>query len=392
MSSENKKNILIFSLVYYPNFVGGAEVAVKEITDRIGKDEASFFMVTMRTDRKRVEQIGNITVHRVGPYLLGIPVVGKVFFQISKYLFPFQSYMKAKRLQKQIGFDSAWAIMANYAGFGALFFKQKYPQIRFILTLQEGDPISYIKRRVALVYPLWKSIFTRADTIQAISTYLADFGKSMEFRGTPVVIPNAVDVGNFVKDFDNSELAKLESDLGTKDDQNVIVTTSRLVKKNGVGDIIESLKYLPENFIFLVLGNGPLENDLKLKADSLHLKARVVFLGYVPHSEMPKYLKISDVFVRPSLSEGLGNSFLEAMAISLPVVATSVGGIPDFLKDGETGYFCEVENPKSIAEAIMRFENNPEQKNRIIENAKKMVIEKYDWNLIAGSMKEILIK
>lgn len=75
---ENKKNILIFSLVYYPNFVGGAEVAVKEITDRIPKEEVSFFMVAMRTDRKRVEQIGNITVHRVGPYLLGVPLVESI--------------------------------------------------------------------------------------------------------------------------------------------------------------------------------------------------------------------------------------------------------------------------------------------------------------------------
>lgn len=389
---ENKKNILIFSLVYYPNFVGGAEVAVKEITDRIPKEEVSFFMVAMRTDRKRVEQIGNITVHRVGPYLLGVPLVGKVLFQISKYFFPFQSYIVAKRLERQIGFDSVWAIMANYAGFGALFFKQKYPQVRFILTLQEGDPISYIKRRVALVYPLWKRIFTQADTIQAISNYLADFGKSMGFAGVPVVVPNAVDVSNFVKDFDSIELANLKYELEIKDDQKVIITTSRLVKKNGVVDIIEALKYLPENFVFLVLGNGPLEKSLKLKVESSKLGNRVKFLGYVPHSEMPKYLKISDFFVRPSLSEGLGNSFLEAMATSLPVIATPVGGIPDFLKDGDTGYFCEVGKPKTIADAIMKFENNLEQKNSIVENAKSMVVEKYDWNMIAMDIKTILIK
>lgn len=384
------KKILIFSLVYYPNFVGGAEVAIKEITDRIPKEEASFFMVTMRTDRKKIEQIGNITVHRVGPYLLGIPVVGKVLFQISKYLFPFQSYVVAKRLEKQIEFSCVWAMMANYAGFGALFFKRKYPKIRFVLTLQEGDPISYIKRRVALVYPLWKAIFTHADAIQTISGYLADFGKSMGFSGTPIVVPNAVDVSLFTKEYDQSELVSLKENLGIKDDQKVIITTSRLVKKNGIGDIIESLKYLPENFIFLVLGNGPLEKSLKLKVSSLKIESRVKFLGYISHAEMPKYLKISDFFVRPSLSEGLGNSFLEAMATKLPVVATPVGGIPDFLKDGETGYFCEVENPKSIADAVMKFENNSDQKNRIVENSKKMVLEKYDWRMIAEEMRKIL--
>lgn len=156
-------------------------------------------------------------------------------------------------------------------------------------------------------------------------------------------------------------------------------------------DIIEALKYLPENFVFLVLGNGPLEKSLKLKVESSKLGNRVKF-GYVPHSEMPKYLKISDFFVRPSLSEGLGNSFLEAMATSLPVIATPVGGIPDFLKDGDTGYFCEVGKPKTIADAIMKFENNLEQKNSIVENAKSMVVEKYDWNMIAMDIKTILIK
>ena len=104
---------------------------------------------------------------------------------------------------------------------------------------------------------------------------------------------------------------------------------------------------------------------------------------------MPKYLKISDVFARPSLSEGLGNSFLEAMAAGVPVVATAVGGIPDFLKDGETGYFCEVQNPKSLAEAILKFENNPQKTNEIIVNAKKMVLDKYDWSLISRDMKKM---
>ena len=84
----------------------------------------------------------------------------------------------------------------------------------------------------------------------------------------------------------------------------------------------------------------------------------------------------------------LSISFLEAMAAKLPVIATPVGGIVDFLKENETGYFCQSENPESIAETVKKVIADL-NKNQIIENAYKMVCERYDWNLIAKNMEEI---
>jgi glycosyltransferase involved in cell wall biosynthesis len=116
----------------------------------------------------------------------------------------------------------------------------------------------------------------------------------------------------------------------------------------------------------------------------------VEFLGFVEHKEMMKYFEKADIFIRPSLSEGLGTAFLEAMAAEVPVIATPVGGIPDFLKDGETGLFCEVNNPRSIAEKVKILLDNKELREKIIFNAKKLVEENYDWNSIAEKMKSIL--
>jgi len=99
-------------------------------------------------------------------------------------------------------------------------------------------------------------------------------------------------------------------------------------------------------------------------------------------------MQVADIFIRPSRSEGQGISFLEAMACKIPVIATPVGGIVDFLKDGETGYFCQPENPESIAETVKRVISDP-NKNQIIENAYEMVKEKYDWDLIARQVAEI---
>ena len=103
------------------------------------------------------------------------------------------------------------------------------------------------------------------------------------------------------------------------------------------------------------------------------------------------------MFVRPSLSEGLGNSFLEAMAAGVPIIGTNVGGIPDFLIDpstgsrqAATGLFCETANPKSIAEKIELLLTDEDLRQKLIINGKKAVAEKYDWDKIAARMKVII--
>lgn len=380
-SLKNMKKILIFSLAYYPNFVGGAEVAVKEITDRLGGD-FEFHMITLgvKSDLPE-EKIGNVFVHRVG-----------TVSTFSKYLFPFRACKKACELHRENIFDVTWAIMANYAGFAGLFFKLKNREVPFVLTLQEGDPIGYIKRRVGIFYPLFKLIFKRADRITAISNYLAQWARSMNPKASVTVVPNGVDVQRFMihdSGFMNKERVGMREKWGFEETDTVLVTTSRLVVKNGVGDVIESLRFLPENVKFLVVGAGPLEKTLKASVEAYKLSQRVVFTGFVEHTHLPQYLHMSDIFIRPSLSEGMGNSFIEAMASGLPVIATPVGGIPDFLTDRVTGIFCKPHDPKSIADAVTALLFGPSLRATIVENAQKMVAERYDWNLIAGEIKKV---
>ena len=437
--------ILIFSLVYYPRFVGGAEVAVKEITDRIGRDTFSaqggpalgWDMVTLRTRGElKEETIGNIRVYRVGPMF--------VPFWFRKYLFPFVACVRASRLHTEKAYDATWSIMANYAGFAALFFKFAHKDVPFILTLQEGDSLDHIRHRVGILYPLFRRIFTKADRIQAISTFLSDWAKYMGAETEVVVIPNGVDIDKFKVESSKLKVEEIRKELGYADIDKVVITTSRLVKKNGVGDLIKAMQYLPENIKLLIIGSGHLEGSLKFKVESLKLKNRVQFLGFVPHNELLKYLHASDIFCRPSLSEGLGISFLEAMAAGLPVVATPVGGIKDFLfpvhedavpssgggnrgereinpapsqgegvsrigtslpgearartafgagvKYKETGLFCEVENPKSLAEKVHLLLSDDALREKVTTNASKMVRESYTWDFIAKKMKEVLTK
>lgn len=176
--------------------------------------------------------------------------------------------------------------------------------------------------------------------------------------------------------------------IGVKEDDKILITTSRLVEKNAVGDIIEALAFLPKEVKLLVAGIGPLEAELKEMAARAGTAGRVFFVGHIEHEMLPSYLSLAHIFIRPSLSEGLGNSFIEAMAMGIPIIGTPVGGIVDFLKDEETGLFCEVKNPKGIARQAARLFAFPLLREKIVANARRLALTRYDWNIIAQKFKE----
>ncbi len=393
--------ILIFSLAYHP-FVGGAEVAIKEITDRLGVDfsaaggsalggQFSFEMITANLDgkQKSEEQIGNIKVHRLC----------YVASYVTKYLFPWLAYRRAIKLHRENNYDMIWAMMANQAGWAALKFKKKFPEVKYLLTLQEGDSEWDIWWRTFLIRPIYKNIYRRADHIQAISNFLKNRARNLGAKCQVDIVPNGIEISNSKYQVPNKSQTK---------NSKKIITVSRLVKKNGIKNLIDAFVILNKNHQpsaishkLIIVGDGPLRPDLEKLTRDLEIDKQTEFVGNIPNQEVYKHLARADVFVRPSLSEGLGNAFLEAMAVGVPVIATPVGGIPDFLKDGDpadakamagkTGWFCKVKDPASIAEKIAYIldEKNKDEVARVVENARKMVEEKYNWNNIAISMGRI---
>ena len=383
------KRALIFSLAYYPHLVGGAEVAVKEITDRISPNEIEFDMVTLYAGSSRYERIGNVNIYRVGPH---IRVHGTTMPHISyliKFRYVASAFFKSIFLHHKYHYDFIWSVMASFNGFSALFFKLIHRKVPFLLTLQEGDTPEHIKKATGIMYPLYKKIFTNANHIQSISKFLNKYGRSMGATCPSTVVPNGVDVELFSHTYTSSQMKALEHELGLDPFDSVLITTSRLVAKNGIADIIDALAYLPTYTKLLILGTGPLDKFLRDKTILLKLEKRVTFVGFVPNRELPLYMRVSDIFIRPSLSEGMGISFIEAMASGLPVIATEVGGIPDFLTDGVTGLFCEVNNPRSIAEKVELLIGDETLRNTIVKNAREMVRTKYDWKFIVGDMKKV---
>jgi len=386
-----KKKILIFSTAYYP-FVGGAEVAVKEITDRMG-ESFEFDLITARFKKglSSVEKIGSVTVYRIG---VGVPI-------LDKLMLPFLGALKIASLHSKQRYMYFWAIMVSFAS-GAPFIWNGIrsvfgsPRVPIVLTLQEGDSEEHLThRRVGLVGLAWRMALTRADKVTAISNYLLGHAKVWGFHGQGFLVPNGVTIEAFSESVPLEEKKKIRSRWRLSEKDIILVTTSRLTKKNNLESVIRALALLPAHIHFIIMGVGEEEHSLHELTSKLDVDKRVHFLGFVSHDQIPSILKSSDIFIRPSLSEGMGNSFIEAMAANIPVIATPVGGIVDFLFDPaknpdkkSTGLFCEVENPESIARQVKKYLENPALREQIILEANSMVCEKYDWNLIVKDLKE----
>ena len=367
------KKILIFSIAYYPH-IGGAEVALKEITDRI--DDIEFHLLTLNFGiEEKEEKIGNIFVHRVG----------NNSSYLSKILFAPRAAAAAARLHRVHHFDAFWAMM-SYMLFPIVILRWLGVRVPYLLTLQEGDPWEHMFKRWFILpfRPLLSIGFRNASAVQAISSYLAQWAKKMGYQGETSIIPNGVDIVRF------SNVKHRVFDITT------LVTASRLVHKNAIDVVIRALKILPNSVCFKIYGSGPDEKELKRLAHQLDVGHRVAFNGYIEHSELSQMLAESDIFIRPSRSEGMGNSFIEAMAAGLPIIATQEGGIADFLFDAKrnpdkptTGWAVDKDSPKQIAEAVQNILAHPEQVALVTSNAKKLVSEKYDWNSIAEKISHI---
>ncbi|MEK7612043.1 MAG: glycosyltransferase [Patescibacteria group bacterium] len=373
--SPVSSRIAVFSLAYAPH-EAGAEIAVREIMERMPTTHFTVFAQSFDASLPILSSKDNISLHRVG--------AGKNIF--SKLLYIMRAWRAAESAHKNDPFTAVWAVMAAYAGGAALLFKLRHPRIPLLLTLQEGDSEKHILRRVFLFYPLWRLIFKKADHVQAISSYLADFARRHGAACPIDIIPNGVDVEKI-----KSQILNLKSDEKNKKDFRII-TTSRLVNKNGIDTLLRASAILKKKnipFELWIVGSGPEERRLKALAAELDLEDKVVWHGSVPAEAIPSYLKAATVFVRASRSEGLGNSFLEAMASGLPIIGTPVGGIPDFLKDGETGLFTDVDDSHDLAWNIERLFADIHLRNRLIVNGQALVRDQYSWNYVVKEMLNI---
>lgn len=199
-----------------------------------------------------------------------------------------------------------------------------------------------------------------------------------------VINPIGVDTTKFnprVKDNGLREKLKLKNKF-------VIFALGRLVPYKGYSYLIQAMKYLDNDYVLVLGGDGILKNSLMELANKLNVKNRVIFTGFLPEDKKINYYAASDVYCTSSVSRGeaFGITLLEAMACGKPVVSTNIPGVRDVASVG--GILVKPKNPQAIADAIRKTRENPIDKNKLHNKIK----EQFNWGKIVNMYIDIYKK
>jgi glycosyltransferase involved in cell wall biosynthesis len=183
---------------------------------------------------------------------------------------------------------------------------------------------------------------------------------------TYAYIPSGIDTKAFQNGNNNGNRELKRRMLGLTDHVPIIGTVSRLVKDKGLELILEAaaqLKAKGLKFHMVWVGDGPMRAELERLAQKLGVADRLSITGMC--TDVPAWLSCFDIFVLPTMWEGMGRVFLEAQAAGIPVIGTKVGGVPDVVRDGETGILIQPNDVKTLAETIELLITNAELRRQM---------------------------
>lgn len=224
-----------------------------------------------------------------------------------------------------------------------------------------GTPLIVSSVRASNVQSRWWQFLMQrmtaplAHAFTAVSQRTLDFAVRREgvIPGRAEVIPNGIDMTRWAAAA-GCETAR--AGIGLQREAFVVGTVGRLSEQKGHSILLAAarsvLAELPEA-VFLIVGYGPLRRRLERRAEKLGIGPKVRFLEY--RSDIPRLLAAMDVFVLPSLWEGMSNAILEAMAAGKPVVATAVDGNVEQVVHGETGFLVPAGDAEALADALLQL-------------------------------------
>jgi len=294
---------------------------------------------------------------------------------------------------KREPFDILHAYFLPKAGFVAVY-AGKYLNIPSVVSIRGNDI-----ERAAFDPSRFSHVMYALQNASAVTTNATELGKKAKalIDREIYLIPNGIDTERFKPMEKNEALAKniLESDsllslsqeeimisgASSRLQNKVIGFVGELRKKKGMTTLLSA--YAQTNKVrpmtLLIVGEVRQGEDKKWLEDfqSANPDSQIVITGYVSPKDLPTYYSLMDIFVHPSLRDGMPNAILEAMACEKAVIATPVGGVKDILEDGKNGIIVNVNDVNMLAEKILELLDNSEKSLELGKNARQLVMNKF---------------
>ena len=363
-------NILILGTKEYPALrltrdMGGIEVFVHELSRRLSEQNINQVVITRHVSRTEFhETIGNVNIFRV-PY---IPMR-----LLKSPTYNFFAFLMAFFVLKRVKIDLIYS-SETVAGFFASFLKRifKIPWVSKIGTFGSRQPEWPVFARLILKYFERRTIKNSDKVIitnKIAFQYVQKLCKSVDFEKV-FVIPNAVEF----ETFHAINSVRIRRKLGFSDTDFIILFVGRFTESKGIiflvkafQELIKRRDDLKHKFKLVLVGDGPLFQEIKVLTHKESIRDNVLFTGRL--RDVNSLMKISSIFCLPSVYEAFPLVILEAMATGLPVIATKVGAVPEIITNGQNGILVNIKDPKNIADAILSLHEDQSFYEKIKRNA-----------------------
>ena len=392
----------------YPRFVGDINAPfVEHLMEHIAREDVEVSVLTAydpEWNRKKEEKGIELRTYRyIWPerfHILGYSrtIEGNVRFKKRMlllspllFIFAFIKYFRQVRKKKPDVLHAHWILPNGFIS--ALV--SLFTRVPLLIQLHGSDVFTAEKNilfRLMALFAASKAryIVSPSQNLTERLNNLSIFKKNKITNKTGFV-PNTVQA-NFLKDVTDEKVTELRKKHGIPEGSTVLLAMGRMVYVKGFDYLLKAFKKVAQknnNAILILAGGGVLFDEMKKLAKDLEISDRVIMPGAVMRNEVPVYFKLADMFIIPSIThesgavDGLPVVVPEAMAASLTIIASKIGGIPDLVKDGELGILVEERNTEELANAMTKLINEPNLRDTYGKKSRLIIENTVNYTAVA---------
>jgi glycosyltransferase involved in cell wall biosynthesis len=362
------KSILLLNYEF-PPLGGGAGRGTYNLARELAKKGYDVDVLTSKAPgQQSKEELEGFTVHRVLSWRKGVHDCG---FRgaITFVLFAIPVFLRLNRAK-------SYHILHYYFGLptGVLqWLPGRHRRVPYIVSLRGSDVPGYDNFNTQLQYfhrlllPVTRAIWNNAARIVALSEAL----KETALETAPAVEIEVIANGIESEQFHRAEMRRRSNKVQ-------LICVARLVERKGIQHLLRAMQAMQHDVHLTIVGEGNYKQELINIADQYQVSDKVTFHGYCPREYLVELYSASDIFVLPTMAESFGLVFIEAMACGLPVIGTTVGGVPDIVTK-ENGILVEPDDYRGVRDAIDTLAGDKKRRLAMGAACRQRVLDYYSW-------------